>query len=151
MSEASPPKDSAEQRAAGYAEWSQRALSSVIDMAIVIGGLVLVLLISLVLGLISHRLGDLVRLVGLLAVIAVTTQNQIVIQGNSGQSIGKKQIGIKLISQQTGQPLGPLMTSVRQIAHLLDWICLIGYLWPLRDEKKQTFADKIVKSIVIRT
>lgn len=151
MSEASPPKDSAERRADGYAEWSQRALSSVIDITIVIGGLVLVLLLSLVLGLIAHRLGDLVRLVGLLAVIAVTTRNQIIIQGNSGQSIGKKQIGIMLISERTSQPLGPLMTSVRQIAHVLDWICLIGYLWPLWDEKKQTFADRIVKSIVIKT
>ena len=101
-------------------------------------------------GKIADALGALIAVVGYLGILAFVIWNQIIVQGNTGQSIGKKQIGIKLISEQTGQPLGPLMNFVRQIAHVLDSICMIGYLWPLWDPKKQTFADKIMTSIVIK-
>jgi uncharacterized RDD family membrane protein YckC len=134
-----------------YAEWPQRVLAYLIDGAIVFGAVIVVIIVATILGQISNGLGALVAILGYLAAIALGIWNQIIVQGNTGQSIGKKQIGIKLISEQTGQPLGPLMTFVRQIAHFLDGICFIGYLWPLWDEKKQTFADKIMTSIVIKT
>ena len=42
------------------------------------------------------------------------------------------------------------MSFVRQIAHIVDSIpCDIGYLWPLWDGKRQTFADKLLKPIVV--
>jgi uncharacterized RDD family membrane protein YckC len=136
--------------AGAYAEWPQRVLASLIDAAIVIAGYIVIIIVAAILGKIAGALGALVLILGYLAMLAFAVWNQILVQGNTGQSIGKKQIGIKLISEQTGQPLGPLMTFVRQIAHFLDGICFIGYLWPLWDPKKQTFADKIMTSIVIK-
>ena len=60
-------------------------------------------------------------------------------------------IGIKLIGESTGQPIGALMAFVRQLAHFLDsLLCYIGYLWPLWDDKRQTFADKILSTVVVR-
>ena len=42
------------------------------------------------------------------------------------------------------------MAFVRQLAHILDGIpCYIGYLWPLWDAKRQTFADKVIGTYVI--
>ncbi len=42
------------------------------------------------------------------------------------------------------------MSFVRAILHILDALpCLIGYLWPLWDSKRQTFADKIMGTVVI--
>ena len=42
------------------------------------------------------------------------------------------------------------MTFVRGLAHFLDSLpCYIGYLWPLWDTKRQTFADKIMNSVVV--
>ena len=39
---------------------------------------------------------------------------------------------------------------MRQLAHLLDgFLCNLGYLWPIWDAKKQTFADKIMGTLVI--
>lgn len=134
-----------------YAEWPQRVLASLIDGAIVIAGYIVVIIVAAIFGKVADGLGVLVLFVGYLGVLGFAIWNQILVQGNTGQSIGKKQIGIKLISEPTGQPLGPLMTFVRAIAHVLDSICLIGYLWPLWDEKKQTFADKVMTSIVIKT
>ena len=71
--------------------------------------------------------------------------------GTTGQSWGRKALGIRLVSEQTGQPIGAGMAFVRDLTHVLDGMpCLIGYLWPLWDAKKQTFADKLLKTAVVR-
>ncbi|GAB2774369.1 hypothetical protein GCM10027020_29370 [Nocardioides salsibiostraticola] len=76
--------------------------------------------------------------------------NTVLKQGKTGYSIGKGVLGIKLIGMQTGQPIGGGMTFVRQLAHIVDSLpCYLGYLWPLWDDKNQTFADKIVSTVVI--
>ncbi|MGK4581229.1 RDD family protein [Kitasatospora sp. HPMI-4] len=72
------------------------------------------------------------------------------LQGSSGQSLGQRAVNIRLVSETTGQPIGMGMAFVRQICHVLDGICCIGYLWPLWDGKKQTFADKIMSSVVVK-
>jgi Protein of unknown function (DUF2752) len=42
------------------------------------------------------------------------------------------------------------MTTARDICHVLDSLaCYIGWLFPLWDAKRQTFADKIVSTVVI--
>jgi uncharacterized RDD family membrane protein YckC len=71
--------------------------------------------------------------------------------GKTGQSWGKKALGLHLVGEQTGQPIGPGMAFVRDLAHIVDAIiCYIGFLFPLWDAKKQTLADKIVKTLVIK-
>lgn len=71
-------------------------------------------------------------------------------QGTTGQSIGKKFMKFKVVSEQTGQPIGFLMSLVRQIAHIVDGlICYIGYLFPLWDPKRQTLADKIMTTVCL--
>ena len=44
-----------------------------------------------------------------------------------------------------------MVSVVRVVAHLVDAILLIGYLRPLWNAKRQTFADSIVGTIVIAT
>ncbi|MEV6563969.1 RDD family protein [Streptomyces kronopolitis] len=73
-------------------------------------------------------------------------------EGNTGQTVGKKAMSIRLVREDTGQPLGFGMAFVRRLAHFLDSIaCYIGWLWPLWDDKAQTFADKAVGSVVVKT
>ena len=46
------------------------------------------------------------------------------------------------------------MAFVRDIAHILDSIICglpIGWLWPLWDAKRQTWADKVMKTVVVTT
>jgi hypothetical protein len=46
--------------------------------------------------------------------------------------------------------LGGGMGIVRTIAHIVDSIiCYIGWLFPLWDAKRQTIADKLVKTVVL--
>ena len=86
----------------------------------------------------------------MLLATAFALWNMVWKQGKTGQSIGKGVLGTKLVSEQTGQPLGPGMTFVRQLAHILDSLpCYLGFLWPLWDAKRQTFADKVMSSVVV--
>ena len=72
------------------------------------------------------------------------------ILGGQGQSIGKKVLGIRLLSEETGQPIGTLNAFLRDICHFVDGIiCYVGYLFPLWDAKRQTLADKIMKTVVV--
>jgi uncharacterized RDD family membrane protein YckC len=71
--------------------------------------------------------------------------------GGQGASIGKKALGLKLVGEQSGQPLGFGGALIRDIAHAADAIiCYIGFLFPLWDAKKQTIADKLAKSLVLK-
>ena len=71
-------------------------------------------------------------------------------QGVTGSSIGKSITKFKVISEKTGQPVGFVLSIVRQIAHIVDAaICYIGYLFPLWDGKRQTLADKIMSTVCV--
>jgi uncharacterized RDD family membrane protein YckC len=88
-------------------------------------------------------------LLGLVTYVAFWIWNVCIKQGKSGQTIGKGLLAIRLVGRD-GQPIGGGLCFVRQLAHILDGIvCYIGYLWPLWDSKKQTFADKIMGTVVI--
>jgi uncharacterized RDD family membrane protein YckC len=70
-------------------------------------------------------------------------------QGRTGYSLGKGILGIKLIRESDARPVGGGIAFVRQLCHILDSFCYIGFLWPLWDPKRQTFADKILSTVVI--
>jgi uncharacterized RDD family membrane protein YckC len=72
-------------------------------------------------------------------------------EGKTGQTPGKKIVGIRLLREQDGSTLGFGLAFGRRLLHTLDGLaCYLGYLWPLWDAKKQTFADKLVHTVVIR-
>jgi uncharacterized RDD family membrane protein YckC len=71
--------------------------------------------------------------------------------GRTGQSLGKSATNVRLISEQTGAPIGGGMAFFRDLAHLVDAIiCYLGFLFPLWDSKRQTLADKIVHTVVVK-
>ena len=51
-----------------------------------------------------------------------------------------------------GSYVGGGTAFLRELAHVIDGLpCYLGYLWPLWDDKRQTFADKICSTVVVRT
>jgi uncharacterized RDD family membrane protein YckC len=71
--------------------------------------------------------------------------------GTTGQSLGKQAVNVRLIDEQTGRPIGGGMAFLRDLAHFVDAIiCYVGFLFPLWDAKRQTLADKIVNTVVVR-
>ena len=85
----------------------------------------------------------------MLASIGWNIYNRWLVGGRTGQSLGKRVTKIKLISEQTDQPIGAMNAFLRDLVHILDAVAYVGYLWPLWDDKRQTFADKIMRTIVI--
>ncbi|MRH91402.1 RDD family protein [Nocardia sp. SYP-A9097] len=72
-------------------------------------------------------------------------------EGTTGQTPGKKIAGIRLVRESTGQPVGFGLALGRKMLHAVDsFACYIGWLMPLWDSKRQTLADKIVNTIVVK-
>jgi uncharacterized RDD family membrane protein YckC len=68
-----------------------------------------------------------------------------------GQTPGKKALGLRTIDQATGQPIGFGRAVGRMFARILSQqVLFLGYLWMLWDENKQTWHDKLVRSIVVK-
>lgn len=123
-----------------YANWGQRVGAYLVDWAPVIVLEIIAVLVQ------STAFNVLVYLLS----IAWWVYNRGYLAGTTGQSWGKKLLNLRLIGEATGQPIGFGMALVRDICHLVDSIiCYIGFLFPLWDAKRQTLADKIVKTVVV--
>lgn len=135
----------------GYAHWGKRVGSYLIDSLLMMAGMIPAFIGSAMMqdpG--TATVGGLLTAIGYILGLGIFVWNTCLKQGRTGYSVGKGVLGIKLIKFDTGQPIGPGMAFVRQIAHILDGIpCYIGYLWPLWDSKRQTFADKVLSTVVI--
>ncbi len=71
---------------------------------------------------------------------------------NTGQAWGHKAVGVRIVDATTGGNIGAGKAFFRLlIGHWIDGlVCYLGYLWPLWDAKKQTFADKIFSTYSIK-
>mgnify|MGYP000028424448 CR=1 FL=1 len=68
----------------------------------------------------------------------------------NGQSWAHRLLKLRVCDQDSGMPISGWRMGARELAHLADSMSLlVGFLWPLWDGRGQTFADKIVKTIVI--
>lgn len=94
--------------------------------------------------------GGFALLVGFVVYLTTWVLSRLVAQGRTGQSWGKRAVGIRLVGQHTGLPVGAGRSFVRELAHNLDGILYIGYLMPLWDAQRQTFADKVMTTIVVK-
>jgi uncharacterized RDD family membrane protein YckC len=138
------------------AEWGTRAIALLIDWGIGVGIFLAGIILALIAGAIADTLGGLMIVITYVAAIAYWVWNMCIRQGSTGQSIGKEKQGIKLVKDETGQPVGGGMAFVRYIiASLLSsFTCgiygLLDYLWPLWDEDKTRLTDKLVKMSVVQ-
>lgn len=140
-----------------YASYGRRVGAFIIDSLLVwvppfiIGGLGVAFLFS-----------DMARPVGIvLIVVAIfwipvtVIWNYVIKQGKSGQTFGKARVGIKLVKEETGQPIGGGYSFLRWfLAQLLGSITagiftIIDLIFPAFDNKKQRVLDKMLGTVVI--
>ncbi|HAM46049.1 MAG TPA: RDD family protein [Propionibacteriaceae bacterium] len=130
--------------AGAVVDWPKRALGGLIDYvapAIVFG-----VVGSIIGNAVSSTLGNIIDTV----LIAAWWAYLGYLSGTYGITPGRAIAKTKLISEETGQLIGVGQGILRQLGHVLDSLaCYIGWLFPLWDAKRQTFADKIVKTVVI--
>jgi uncharacterized RDD family membrane protein YckC len=71
--------------------------------------------------------------------------------GRTGQTWGRKIVGVRVVGHETGQPLGVGKAILRQLLEgLFLNACILGHLWMLWDKKNQTWHDKVISSVVVR-
>ncbi len=70
--------------------------------------------------------------------------------GAEGQSLGKRLALVKVLGEDSAEPIGVRRGLLRWLAHLADFAsCFVGWLLPLGDPKRQTLADKIMRTIAV--
>jgi uncharacterized RDD family membrane protein YckC len=121
-----------------FASWGRRVLGYLIDIVILVVVVEIVRLLGggLIVEIVVYVLG--LALLGWM-------------NGASGRTPGKRVVGIRVVRDADGRVLGGGLGLVRALCHFLDTVsCFLGWLWPLWDSKNQTFADKILATVVIR-
>jgi uncharacterized RDD family membrane protein YckC len=87
---------------------------------------------------------------GVLAWLVIWLYNSCYLNGTTGQSWGKRALRLKLVRMADNQLIGAGAAVVRGLAHILDILTLgVGYLLPLWDARRQTLADKVMKTVVV--
>ena len=154
-----PPMSSDDPASSRYASWGHRVLAVLLDgllslpfILVIVGGIAIgVAAVDPSTGSVGG--GATLGLVGVVGgwvgLVYIQIWNRVFRQGRTGQSWGKRVLGLKLFGEASGEPIGPSLAFAREVAHLLDLIFFLGYLWPLWDGKRQTFADKVCRTVVL--
>ena len=134
------------------ATFGDRAMAALVDVGLVLAAYIPVFIISNIVGAVSSILGLLVSFVGFIAVWGVAAYVLGWLPGLTGQSPGKRVIGLRVVSGEDGEVLGGAKHLVRTLigGFLNGLVCYVGWLWPLFDKQRQTWADKLVTSQVVK-
>lgn len=152
---AAPPPVPGQAPTQAFASWGARLGAYIID---ILPPTVLIVVMTALFGdneatgsSFSFELTGLPFLVYLVLAIGWALFNWGHLQGTTGQTVGKKSLGIAVHGAQTGRPLGFGLSFARQIVHIVDAIpCYLGFLWPLWDKENRTFADMILSTRVVK-
>jgi Mce-associated membrane protein len=78
----------------------------------------------------------------------LTLVNRVALPAISGCSLGRALVGIAVV-RPDGASAGLVRLLLRDLAHLLDTISVfVGWLWPLWDARRRTFADLLLDTEV---
>jgi uncharacterized RDD family membrane protein YckC len=70
--------------------------------------------------------------------------------GPTGQTLGKKALGIRVVDFRTGGPIGYGRAFIRYLGRIVSEIPIfLGYFWMLWDREKQTWHDKFAGDVVV--
>lgn len=136
------------------AGWPIRVGASILDSLIISIPPIFGVIVALVIDGDRDELGPaggIAMVTGFAIGFLVWVWNRLIQQGRTGQSFGKKLTGLRIVHAQTGELIGMGSNLGREIcAQIFNQLCILNVLWPLWDDKQQTWHDKVVSDIVIR-
>ncbi|MGI8803535.1 MAG: RDD family protein [Solirubrobacteraceae bacterium] len=111
--------------------------------AVLIGGLLL--------GVINFALTAALKGVGYALAILIGIAYIVYFEGGAtGQTLGERALGIRVVDANTDGPIGYPRAFVRYIGKIVSAIPIfLGYLWMLWDREKQTWHDKMAGDVVV--
>jgi Mce-associated membrane protein len=129
------------------ADWHIRAASFVVD--VVPGAAVVVAMALLWLAAPQQSVWWWLSITVLVAAALVTMVNRVVLPAILGWSLGRALLGLAVVGQDGTAAVGVGRLMLRELAHLLDTVsACVGWLWPLWDSRKRTFADLLLNTEV---
>ncbi len=70
--------------------------------------------------------------------------------GATGQTVGKRALGIRVYDFKQGGSIGHSRAFIRQVMKIVSAIPLfLGYFWMLWDKEKQCWQDKVANDVVV--
>ena len=151
------PQDAAEREAAqgppeaavAYSGWWRRVGAYILDSLIIFVPLVVLIAVAVAVDVWA------IVLLGYLGTLVVPFVYFTYFHGGAGgQTPGKRMLGIRVVSDETGQTIGYGRAfgryAITVVFSLFFIPLLLDYLWPLWDTKNQALHDKVVSSVVVR-
>lgn len=136
MTTPEPPTPQPTGMPAPLADWGTRALGFLIDWVPIA-----------ILNAVLYRVTFINALAGLIGLAYWLYLGYM--EGVTGQTPGKAIMGLRLVNDK-GELIGSGPGIGRKVAHVVDsLVCLLGWLLPLVDSKRQTIADKLLQSYVV--
>ena len=112
--------------------------------ALVVDAILLVIVDSILEVLFSNGLAEVLIL--LISIGYFTTLEG----GPRGQTVGKSALGIRVISLETGDPIGYGRAFIRWVGHIVSTIFFfLGYWWMFWDRESQCWHDKFAADVVV--
>jgi Mce-associated membrane protein len=138
-----------EARAGTPAPWWARALASIIDVLPGVAVMATMALAALTVPLRGVWWWPCLS-VFVIAVL-LTGANRWLLPAVTGYSLGRAALGIAVV-RRDGTSAGPLLLLLRDLAHVADTLSVfVGWLWPLWDHRRRTFADMLLRTEVQRS
>ncbi|WP_370486977.1 RDD family protein [Mycobacterium sp. pV006] len=130
------------------ASWPARAGALAVDVLVPLG--VAATMAVLALGVAADSWTRWVFVVGFAASVLAIAVNRLVAPVATGWTVGRALFGIA-VRRPDDADVGVLRLAARDLAHLLDTGALmLGWLWPLWDRRRRTFADLLARTEVQR-
>jgi uncharacterized RDD family membrane protein YckC len=138
------------------ASWGRRLVALIIDSVVLATIVTLTVLAAGVpLDELNSRIREGQSLLILLLVVVPEAIYTTTLVGSLNQTFGKMAVGIKVVDAENRSPIGYRRAFTRWLSTAALWAMLwvpgiIDHLWPLRDDRKQSFHDKFARSVVVR-
>jgi uncharacterized RDD family membrane protein YckC len=118
--------------------------------AILLDGILIAVVQLIVVGILGAISEDL-AIVGYFIMIVAGIAYYVYFEGGpTGQTIGKKALGIRVYDLKQGGPIGYGRAFIRYLGRIVSGaVLLLGYLWSIWDSEKQTWHDKFAGSVVV--
>ena len=143
--EPAQPSQSSPHQSGPRAGFWQRFAASFIDGIVI--GIPTIILVFIAAATGSGALTALVYVLALVGSVAYLVYYE---GGPTGQTLGKRSMGIRVIDFNTGGPIGYGRAFLRLIGRYISaFLCYLGYLWMLWDKERQCWHDKMANDVVV--
>jgi len=126
-----------------YAGWWARVGAWIIDaLLVVVSNIILISLFG--------AAGPAGAAIGALLTTGASVAYYVVLTAGGNRTIGRMVLGIAVV-REGGGDLTYGQSALRLLTSAVSWLVwILGILWPLWDDKNQTFHDKIALTVVIK-